>query len=367
MDDAKIVTALTDGDLSALGDAYDRYAQRLFTYANALLRDEHLAADVVHDSMLIASQRIGKLREPDHFRSWLYAVVRSECLRQLALTKTNVSFDGDVGLTAAELESSALNSTDLEILELAVRHDLDIAEVAAVLRVGMRRASRLTSRAGTRLERSLPVGQGPSAAPLAAVPFWLRDLVVADAQVSFELDSMARRIDPLDRAGFPQPNKQRVAGHAPQGVWVGAAGAAVVVGVGVGLMLVGPAKIQSPLPAQFVDAPATPVLLSASPPSPAAPAQLRAPQSPADEQIPDVHESVDPLPVPLPVTPPPVTPPPAGPLSTSPVVVPTTTPVLPTTEVPVVTTTVAPAPTTTTTSTPPPVPSTPTVSPESPP
>lgn len=369
MDDARIVTALIDGEFSALGDAYDLYAQRLFTYANALLEDEHLAADVVHDSMLIASQRIKQLREPDRFRSWLYAVVRSECLRQLALTNRNVSFDGDVGLTATELESSALNSTDLEILELTVRHDLDIAEVAAVLGLGMRRAGRLDARAHARLERSPSVGKARSGAPLAAVPFWLHDLVVADAQVSFDLDSMARRIDPLDSAGFPQPNKQGAGRHAPQGVWVGAAGAAVVVvGVGVGLLMVGPAATQMPVPAQFVDAPATTVRPDAapSPTTTAAPAQLRAPQTPADEQIPDVPDSVDPLPV-NPAVPPTVIQPPVSPIDTPPVAVPTTTPVPPTTEVPVVTTTVAPVPTTTTASTPPPVPATPTVSPESPP
>ncbi|MDJ0394320.1 sigma-70 family RNA polymerase sigma factor [Rhodococcus sp. G-MC3] len=327
-DDARIVTALIGGDLSALGDAYDLYARHLFTYANAMVRDADLAADVVHDAMLIASQRIGQLRNPARFRPWLYAIVRSECLCQLRHAKKNVPLDNSFdfadsavtsetattetatsetfeerNLHALVAAAAGLSPKDREVLELAIRHDLDNAQVAAILGVRMNQASTLTSRARTQLERSLSVilvaqergnecvsldeilaqwdGEFSSLwrkrigkhmnkcakcsairdhkfraatllgiLPLAAVPFWLRDLVVADAQVNFDLVALSHRIDPLDRSGFPQPRKQGHR-HAPQGVWVGAAGAAIVVGTGVGLLMVGPAASQSPAPASW--------------------------------------------------------------------------------------------------------------------
>lgn len=333
--DAPIVAALVAGDLSALGEAYDRYAQHLYTYACGMLRDTDAAADVVHDALLIASQRIAQLRDPDRFRPWLYAIVRSECLRHLRMTKRSVPLDDSFDLEAPhETDSAAeerdiralvaaaaagLSPKDREVLELSIRHDLDNAQVAAVLGVGMNQASTLTSRARTQLERSLSVllvaqergnacdGLDELLAswdgeftplwrkrigrhmdkcatcsgikdrkfqaavllglfPLAITPFWLRDRITGAVDADVDLVALATRFDPLDRAGFPTHARR-----SKREVWVAGAGAALLaVGAGVGILAIEPAASTPPIPAQFdvVEAP------TSTPTVPAQPAAL---------------------------------------------------------------------------------------------
>lgn len=314
-EDGPIVAALIAGDLSALGEAYDRYAQHLFTYASGMLRDSDAAADVVHDAVLIASQRITQLRDPDRFRPWLYAIVRSECLRHLRVQKRSVPLDDSFEIEAPDATdttveerdvralvaaaAAGLSPKDREVLELSIRHDLDNAQVAAVLGVSMNQASTLTSRARTQLERSLSVllvaqERGNSCAgldevlaswdgeftplwrkrigrhmdrcevcsgvkdrkfraavllglfPLAIAPMWLRDLTLGDAREGVELVALSSRIEPLDRDGFP------ASGRRPGKVlWAGAAGALLVIGAGAGFLALEPAANTPPVPAQF--------------------------------------------------------------------------------------------------------------------
>ena len=71
------------GDPRGLEGAYRRYADRLHAYCRSLLRDGDAAADVVHDTFLIANRHAGDIRDPDRLQAWLYTVARRECLRVL--------------------------------------------------------------------------------------------------------------------------------------------------------------------------------------------------------------------------------------------------------------------------------------------
>lgn len=411
--DAPIVAALVAGDLSALGEAYDRYAQHLYTYACGMLRDTDAAADVVHDALLIASQRITQLRNPDRFRPWLYAIVRSECLRHLRLSKRSVPLDDSFDLEAPhETESAAeerdiralvaaaaagLSPKDREVLELTIRHDLDNAQVAAVLGIGMNQASTLTSRARTQLERSLSVllvaqergnacdGLDELLAswdgeftplwrkrigrhmdkcatcsgikdrkfraavllglfPLAITPFWLRDRIMGAAQADVELVALATRIDPLDREGFPTQARR-----SKRGVWFAGAGAALLaVGAGVGLLAIEPATSTPPIPAQFdvVDVPPSTSLL------PAQPAPISSAVEPPSASLAPV---APPLPItsarPVPVQPVPVVTTPAQQITTTVTATQPTSTIQVTTTTPTTTTTTTADDTTTTTTT----------------
>src|SRR5689334_18523136 len=59
-----------------------------------MLRHREDAADAVADSFILFAERLGQLREPDRLRPWLYAIVRSECLRKLKARK-RVSYGDD--------------------------------------------------------------------------------------------------------------------------------------------------------------------------------------------------------------------------------------------------------------------------------
>ncbi|KWV30416.1 sigma-70 family RNA polymerase sigma factor [Micromonospora rifamycinica] len=172
LDDRALVEALRRGDRVGLEGIYRRYADRLYTYARVLLREPEAAADAVHDAFLLASQRIDQLRDPDRLRSWLYAIVRTECLRQLRersrsepLTEVAepvadtadpaAAVNADQVRDLVHLAVAALNPGDREVVHLAIRHDLSSADIGAALGVPANHAHARLSRARSQLERAL--------------------------------------------------------------------------------------------------------------------------------------------------------------------------------------------------------------------
>ncbi|MER5701733.1 sigma-70 family RNA polymerase sigma factor [Micromonospora sp. NPDC002296] len=171
-DDTALVEAVRRGERAGLEGMYRRYADRLYTYARTVLREPEAAADAVHDAFLTAGQRIGQLREPDRLRSWLYAIVRNECLRQLRERSRSLPLeeagepvadtaDPATGVNAEQVRdlvhaaAAALNPGDREVVHLAIRHDLSPADIGAALGVPANHAHARLSRARTQLERAL--------------------------------------------------------------------------------------------------------------------------------------------------------------------------------------------------------------------
>jgi RNA polymerase sigma factor (sigma-70 family) len=139
-----------------------------------LLREPADAADVVQDTFLIASDRLGGLRDPDRLRPWLFAVARNECMRRLRDRTSTSAFDeaadltdetADVGGDAERAELRALlraalrglNAGDRDVIILQVSHGLDVAEVAKALGVTRNAAHALLSRARSQLHAAVGV------------------------------------------------------------------------------------------------------------------------------------------------------------------------------------------------------------------
>jgi RNA polymerase sigma factor (sigma-70 family) len=174
MYDREIVAAIVEGDPAGLAAAYDQYARGLHAYCRSMLSEPADAADAVQDTFVIASSKVGGLREPERLRPWLYAVARNECHRRLRAKTSSAPLDeaaemmdytGDVGVDAerAELRAlvwaalSGLNSGEREIIELNLRHELDGADLADALGVPRNQAHALASRARSQFEASLGV------------------------------------------------------------------------------------------------------------------------------------------------------------------------------------------------------------------
>jgi RNA polymerase sigma factor (sigma-70 family) len=171
LDDAAVVAAMTAGDPAGLDSAYRRYADRLHSYARSIVGDYDTAADVVHDTFLLAQERVRQLRDPGRLGSWLYAIARHECLRRVRGRKRTVALtdsdeplvDTDPGraLHAAQVRevvhaaADGLNDGDREVFELTVRHGLSAVEVASVLDVSAKHAHARMSRARTQFEGAL--------------------------------------------------------------------------------------------------------------------------------------------------------------------------------------------------------------------
>jgi RNA polymerase sigma factor (sigma-70 family) len=175
--------------IESLARVVDRYAARLYDYAHALVRDQETAARALHDVFLQAYAHAGVLREPVRFRSWLYALVRNECLRRRAqpdfpAERREAPEVEDVFLDAPEraqrFESrrlvhgalAGLRGAEREALDLQLRHGLEAAEVGAVLGMDARQAADLTGAARQRLDDALAAAvvarEGREACPQAA-------------------------------------------------------------------------------------------------------------------------------------------------------------------------------------------------------
>jgi RNA polymerase sigma factor (sigma-70 family) len=162
------------GDPDGLAEAYDRYAAPLYTYCRSLLREPADAADAVQDTFVIAASKLAGLRDQSRLRPWLYAVARNECHRRLrdkasaatsALDQvpemSDESADVAEGAERAEraelralLRSAVrgLGASEQDLIQLQLRQELDVAEIAAMLGVSRNHAHALLSRARAQLE-----------------------------------------------------------------------------------------------------------------------------------------------------------------------------------------------------------------------
>ena len=310
MDDREIVEAIVDGDLSGLAAAYDEYAESLYGYCRWMLAEPEDAADAVENTFVIAAGRLDRLRDPRKLRPWLFAVARNECHSQLRASEVGLGEDtslpdppadaaADVRGRAerAELTRLVRNALDelspgeREVIELDLRHDLQGADLAAVLGVPRNQAHTLASHARGELEAALgPLfvartgrrgcaeldllldgwdGQLTGSthklvsghiaqcdacsdrshgalraavrygmAPLAALPPQLRDEVL-ELCIDSSPETLSYRRDVTQRAGTFLPNGFPQAVRAPRRRMIALSGTVAAVGVLVAIMATG--------------------------------------------------------------------------------------------------------------------------------
>ena len=197
MHDSEVAAAIVAGDPDGLAEAYDRYAAPLYTYCRSLLREPADAADAVQDTFVIAASKLAGLRDRNRLRPWLYAVARNECHRRLrdkasaatsALDQvpemSDESADVAEGAERAELRAllrsavRGLGASEQDLIQLQLRQELDVAEIAAVLGVSRNHAHALLSRARAQLEVCMGAllvarsGQGDCEALSALLEDW---------------------------------------------------------------------------------------------------------------------------------------------------------------------------------------------------
>ena len=204
MDNAGLTESLVRGDTEDLLAVYDAYGDRLYAYGWALLDDEKQAAEAVRDALLVAAVTADNLRQPALLGPWLYAVVRNECLRR------------------RDDPTQPLIPAADEIAELAGRHRMDAAAIAAVL--------------GVSVEDIRDRVESPAAAldplPFVVAPAALRDdlgTAAAPDGVAHRL-TLAKRARPFNSEGFPVPlDRRRISGRTL--AWSTAVAVVVALGV----------------------------------------------------------------------------------------------------------------------------------------
>ena len=186
-DDQPMAQESRDPGQRVITDLFYAFAAYLFDYCEGILRNPVAAADAVQDTLMIAEAEIGKLRDPDRLRAWLYSIARRQCLKELhrlselprrsETTIRDDSFEerasipdaatGDFEILDLEAEEHAretllvvtaaldgLSERDREVLNLAFRHGFSGTDLADTLGVSGRRAQALLSGASTRFNSS---------------------------------------------------------------------------------------------------------------------------------------------------------------------------------------------------------------------
>lgn len=172
MDDHLLVEALREREPGVPAKVYDAYADRLYAYCWFQLRERDAAQVALRDTFVVAEAHIDKLRDPDRFGPWLYAVARLECARRFPLrgrppdlpVASHDQEDVDQRIMAWQVVL-ALRPVTREILELRVRHQLSVPDLAVIFDMPVKEAQASLDRAHVELEEALTaeilVNQGP--------------------------------------------------------------------------------------------------------------------------------------------------------------------------------------------------------------
>ena len=175
--DRELVAAHLSGDPAAFAAIYDRYADPLHDTAAAMLSDRHDAEDMTHDVFVIAAGQLGRLRDPDRLRPWLFSILRHEVYRRskrrsrvratdLSESAVDMSAPPDPHADAADLEraelatfvreaAAGLGERDQLLLELSARQGLTGPDLADAVGVSQQQCHVLVHRMRDRVQRSI--------------------------------------------------------------------------------------------------------------------------------------------------------------------------------------------------------------------
>ncbi|MGX1267883.1 RNA polymerase sigma factor [Streptomyces phaeoluteigriseus] len=120
--DERLIRAAQAGDVPSLTTVVTRSQPHVRRFALSLCASRQDAEDAAQEALIILYRRIGTLRATGALASWLFRIVRNECLRQVRLLVPRIDE------TPAEPEASAERSA-----EDAVLHRLEAERIAAAV------------------------------------------------------------------------------------------------------------------------------------------------------------------------------------------------------------------------------------------
>jgi RNA polymerase sigma-70 factor (ECF subfamily) len=94
LDDAAVIARVLRGDKQQFALLVARYQSGLYRYAVSMVLDHDVAADMVQETLVRAYTRLSTCRAHDHFRAWVFQMLRNRCLDHLKdVRRRNVSLD----------------------------------------------------------------------------------------------------------------------------------------------------------------------------------------------------------------------------------------------------------------------------------
>ncbi|MFF3019146.1 RNA polymerase sigma factor [Streptomyces sp. NPDC057939] len=121
--DERLIKAAQDGDVTSLGTVVMESQPHVRKFAFSLCASPQDAEDAAQEALIILYRKIGTLRATGALASWMFRIVRNECLRQVRVL---VSRKEEVSST--DPETCVEPSAEEEVL-----HGLEVARIAAAV------------------------------------------------------------------------------------------------------------------------------------------------------------------------------------------------------------------------------------------
>jgi RNA polymerase sigma factor (sigma-70 family) len=86
--DSDLVRLASEGDEAAFSELFDRYFDRIRTFAYRIVLNHENATDIAQESFIKAARQIRTLRDGQSFQSWIYKICSNSSRDHLRSTKT---------------------------------------------------------------------------------------------------------------------------------------------------------------------------------------------------------------------------------------------------------------------------------------
>lgn len=161
------------GSHEALNDLFKSVQEPLFRYIVSLVRDQHLAEDILQEVFVRIYRKVKWLREPEAFRAWSYQIASREAFRYLNRERHWSDQVRDEATLAAVPAAAPDSEFPRELIEslpqlveklspasravvvLFYLHELSLIETAAVLEIPLGTAKSRLAYGLQSLRRSL--------------------------------------------------------------------------------------------------------------------------------------------------------------------------------------------------------------------
>ncbi|MBN1256551.1 MAG: sigma-70 family RNA polymerase sigma factor [Planctomycetes bacterium] len=77
LDESLLIKMYLEGDSEALGQIYDRYAPRVYSYLRARV-DASLSEDILHETFIRAAESFSNYTHNGKLQSWLFTIARNQ-------------------------------------------------------------------------------------------------------------------------------------------------------------------------------------------------------------------------------------------------------------------------------------------------
>ncbi|MDE0086130.1 MAG: sigma-70 family RNA polymerase sigma factor, partial [Candidatus Poribacteria bacterium] len=77
--DVQLIHRILDGDDAAFAELVEKYQKQVHALVWRKIGDFHIAEEITQDTFLKAYQKLGELKKPQRFASWLYVIATNRC------------------------------------------------------------------------------------------------------------------------------------------------------------------------------------------------------------------------------------------------------------------------------------------------